>query len=66
MEALKWALSGPALPLESRRLVLGRRGEGHLEVLKWARAQDPCPWSVETSLFAAENGRLEVFEVVTF
>jgi len=34
---------------------------GHLEMLKWARAQDPpCPWDVTTSRNAARYGHVEV------
>ena len=34
---------------------------GHLEVLKWARAND-CPWDEWTCAEAAENGHLEVLQ----
>ena len=36
---------------------------GNLEVLKWARSQDPpCPWSEETCREAAWNGHLDVLK----
>ena len=34
---------------------------GHLEVLKWARANG-CPWDGRTCAFAAEGGHLEVLK----
>tara|TARA_B110000046_G_scaffold93492_1_gene101435 strand:- start:44 stop:256 length:213 start_codon:yes stop_codon:yes gene_type:complete len=34
---------------------------GHLEVLKWARANG-CPWDEDTCEAAAEGGQLEVLE----
>ena len=37
-----------------------RRG-GHLEVLKWARANG-CPWDEGTCAYAAEGGHLEVLK----
>jgi hypothetical protein len=38
-------------------------GNGHLEMLKWARSQDPpCPWDEETCSRAAENGHLDVLK----
>ena len=41
----------------------GAASGGHLEVLKWLRAQDPpCPWNVHTCGFAAEGGHLEVLK----
>jgi len=36
---------------------------GHLDVLQWARAQDPpCPWNADVSSGAARNGRLDVLQ----
>ena len=38
-------------------------GGGHLEVLKWLRAQDPpCPWDESTCTAAAAGGHLEVLK----
>jgi hypothetical protein len=34
---------------------------GHLEVLKWARAND-CPWDFRTCAFAAKGGHLETLK----
>ena len=34
---------------------------GHLEVLKWARANG-CPWDEDTCFFAAQGGHLEVLQ----
>ena len=34
---------------------------GHLEVLKWARAND-CPWGALTCAWAAKCGHLEVLQ----
>ncbi len=34
---------------------------GHLEVLKWARANN-CPWDRWTCINAANNGNLEVLK----
>ena len=34
---------------------------GHLEVLKWARAKG-CPWDDNTCAWAALNGHFEVLE----
>ena len=34
---------------------------GHLEVLKWARAHG-CPWDESTCAKAAMNGHLEVLQ----
>jgi hypothetical protein len=36
-------------------------GNGHLEVLRWAREHD-CPWSTLTCAYAAEGGHLEVLK----
>jgi len=36
---------------------------GHLAVLRWARAHD-CPWSFHTCKYAAEEGQLEVLQWV--
>ena len=37
--------------------------EGHLDVLKWLRSQDPpCPWYEWTCEVAARGGNLEVLE----
>ena len=36
---------------------------GHLEILKWLRAQDPpCPWDNTTCYFAAKRGHLEILK----
>merc|ERR1711907_284901 len=36
---------------------------GHLEVLKWARSQDPpCPWNKWTCEGAAKGGHLDVLK----
>jgi hypothetical protein len=36
---------------------------GHLDVLKWLRSQDPpCPWSEYTCTHTAQNGHLEVLK----
>jgi|AntAceMinimDraft_1070359.scaffolds.fasta_scaffold14982_4 hypothetical protein len=36
---------------------------GHLELLKWAREQEPpCPWDEWTTAAAATGGRLEVLQ----
>ena len=41
----------------------GAAREGHLEVLKFARDQDPpCPWDQWTCTYAAGGGRLEVLK----
>ena len=35
---------------------------GHLEVLRWLRSQDPpCPWDVDTCTAAAENGYMRFY-----
>tara|TARA_B110000977_G_scaffold70351_1_gene95509 strand:- start:4852 stop:5004 length:153 start_codon:yes stop_codon:yes gene_type:complete len=36
-------------------------GEGHLEVLKWARANG-CRWDKYTYIYARNQGHLEVLE----
>jgi hypothetical protein len=41
----------------------GAAKNGHLEVLKWLRSQDPpCPWDKWTCTWAAKNGDLEVLK----
>jgi len=36
---------------------------GHLEVLKWLRAQDPpCPWNENTCVWAAQCGQLVILQ----
>ena len=36
---------------------------GHIEVLQWARSQDPpCPWDVWVCRNAAEYGHLDVLQ----
>ena len=36
---------------------------GHLDVLHWARAQDPpCPWDANVCMYAARNGHLGVLQ----
>jgi hypothetical protein len=38
---------------------------GHLDMLQWARAQDPpCPWNEWTCVCAAEKGHLHVLQLV--
>jgi len=37
------------------------RGEGRLEVLRWARARD-CPWDERTCAWAAKGGHLDVLK----
>ena len=34
---------------------------GHLEILKWARANG-CPWNEKTCSHAAMNGHLDILE----
>jgi hypothetical protein len=34
---------------------------GHLETLKWARANG-CPWGVDTCAGAAKNGHLDILQ----
>ena len=46
-------------------LVLGMHGNaarnGHLDILQWARAQDPsCPWDADICSCAALNGHLDI------
>jgi hypothetical protein len=40
---------------------MGAAWKGHLEVLKWARANG-CPWDAKTCETAAFNGRLETLK----
>ena len=36
---------------------------GHLDVLQWARAQDPpCPWDEWACMYAGQNGHLDVLQ----
>merc|ERR1712151_649929 len=59
LEALKF-LRGldPPCPWDWTCTYAARQGQ--LDIVKWLRSQEPpCPWGEATSLFAAENGRLE-------
>ena len=60
---LKWALDELEMP---RGLVCRTIAKyGHLDVLQWARAQDPpCPWDAWVCSDAAENGHLDVLQWV--
>ena len=36
---------------------------GHIDVLQWARSQDPpCPWDEYVCRYAAMNGHLDVLQ----
>ena len=55
------ALEGPARERFKSRLCAYCAKGGHLEVLKWARANG-CPWNEATCTLAASNGHLEVLQ----
>ena len=58
---LQWALDELEMPrgLVCRAIAYS----GHLDVLQWARAQDPpCDWDEYVCSFAADSGYLDVIE----
>ena len=58
---LQWALDELEMP---KRIVCRAIAySGHLDVLKWARAQDPpCAWNADVCWFAASGGHLDVLQ----
>ena len=58
---LQWALDELEMP---KRLVCGTIAySGHLDMLKWARAQNPpCDWNAWVCIHAAYNGHLDVLQ----
>ena len=55
---LQWAVDGLGMPVD-RVISATAAWNGHLDVLQWARAQDPpCDWDKYVYFKAAENGRL--------
>ena len=59
---LQWAVDELGMPLD--RVISAAAAEnGDLDVLKWARAQDPpCDWDAEVCSNAARYGHLDVLQ----
>jgi len=58
---LRWALESDC-PWDESTCTTAVEGR-HLEVLKWARGQDPpCPWDAKTCAKAARMGQLETLK----
>ncbi|GBF92802.1 hypothetical protein Rsub_05421 [Raphidocelis subcapitata] len=61
LAALRWAL--PQLYSDDMLCCAAAAAGGQLEVLQWARAQQPpCPWDERTCWAAAEGGHLNVLQ----
>ena len=59
---LQWALSEFEMP-KNRVVCSAIAYSGHLDVLQWARAQDPpCAWDEDVCRYAAGNGHLDVLQ----
>lgn len=60
MPLLQWAHSEMNCPLSTHVLALAAE-HGHLELFKWARAND-APWNKRSTTLAAMNGHLEILQ----
>ncbi len=61
---VEWTHREMQMPMDKLVSIAAAYG-GHIEVLQWARSQDPpCPWDEDVCRYAAENGHLDVLEVL--
>ena len=59
---LDWALGELEIPKDHLVCAATATG-GHLDVLKWARAQNPpCDWNADVCRYAAKKGHLDVLK----